>query len=75
MGERAHNTVAETIAIALDLGPNAQRILLEVAKRLEIGKAHGDFTKPLDLKEEQSAELLDFVVYRIAETLGMCGSK
>lgn len=59
------------LEIYVNLGPNARRILLEVARRLEIGLAHGDFEKPHNWKKEKREELLDFVVYEIADTLNL----
>ncbi len=61
------------LEIYVDLGPNARRILLEVAKRLDIGRTHGDFETPHDWNKEKREELLDFLVYEIADTLKMGG--
>jgi len=62
----------ELARIYLGLGPNARRVLLALAQRLDIGKAHGDFDKPLDLDAETLAEELDGAVYRAAKLMGLC---
>jgi len=69
--QRAQSPCPELLGIYGRLGPNARSILLAVARRLDIGRAHGDFTAPHDWKKEGREELLDFVVYEIAERLGM----
>lgn len=55
------------------LGPNATQILLAVARRLDVGRAHGDFTDRRDWDKESSEELLDFVVYQTAKMMGLGG--
>jgi hypothetical protein len=46
------------------LGPNARELLADIAERLVIGKAHGDFEKALNWTREAYEEDLDGIVYR-----------
>jgi hypothetical protein len=48
------------------LGPNARELLADIAERLVIGKAHGDFEKALDWTREAYEEDMDGIVYRAA---------
>jgi len=50
-----------------ELGPTAREILVEIAERLVVGKAHGDFESALNWQREGDAELLDAVVYALCE--------
>lgn len=51
-------------AATAKLGPNATALLADIADRLVIGKAHGDFEKPLNWTKEAYEEDLDGIVYR-----------
>lgn len=46
------------------LGPNALSLLADIADRLVVGRAHGDFEKQLDWSKEAYEEDLDAIVYR-----------
>jgi 2-polyprenyl-3-methyl-5-hydroxy-6-metoxy-1,4-benzoquinol methylase len=54
----------------LELGPNARTMLEYTARRLVIGKAHGDFDKPRDWDRETAEEEFDGAMYRAAKLLG-----
>ena len=46
------------------LGPNGKRVLMQVAKRLEIGAGkYGDFVDSRDMDKEAREELLDAIIY------------
>lgn len=63
-----NSTLSELNEIYWKLGPNAKLILLQVAKRLDKGREHGDWQtiKSLNLYKETSEELLDAIVYLTA---------
>lgn len=57
------------------LGPKALAVLADVAERLVLGKAHGDFEKSRDWDREAYEEDLDALVYRTLALRERTGAK
>lgn len=70
----AVSELQQLIAAWETIGPNARKILLQLAGRLVIGKTHGDFTAPHDWDRETAEEELDGAIYRAAKLLKLGAS-
>lgn len=67
--EKLDSNLAKMLEIYWKLGPNAKLILLQIARRLDKGREHGDWQEMpnLNMFKEATEELLDAIVYLTAE--------